>query len=179
LLHKYNTICENNLRRPSLCKKCKKSRFHKHSRYSRSILFSRTKEFLFIIVYRYRCVDCKHVISVFPKGCFKYRRALVSASAAAFRESASAASIIKTRPVTTPRTIFRWRMRFRRFAEKHLQQVIKFIFLFHPEVDVKAVSKNQHPLEQLTQLISQFNPSNDIEILIILLELQNADRLWN
>ena len=103
----------------------------------------------------------------------------MSASAAALRESASAASIFTAQRVTAPRTIFRWRKRFRGFAEKYLQQVIKFILQFHPEVDVKAVPQKQHPLEQLKQLISQFNASNDIEILIILLELQNADRLWN
>jgi len=111
-------------------------------------------------------------VAVFPEGCFKYRRVILSTAVAALKESTRSACPYKTR-----QTITRWRSRFRKIAEKHLQPLIRFILLVHPEVDVKTGSK-QTPFEYLAKLISQFNPSKNMEILVILLELQNAGLLW-
>jgi len=112
------------------------------------------------------------VVTVFPKGCFKYRRVILSAAAAALKGKAGSAC-----PFKTKRTIYRWRTRFRGIAKKHLRPLIRFILQIHPEVDVKTGTVPQ-PLEYLLQLISQFNPSHDVEILVILLELQNAGMIW-
>ena len=173
LLSKYNRSCENNANRPGICKKCRKSRFHKHSHYSRKVIFSITKEYHSIVVHRYRCANCRFVVSVFPKACFKYRRCLLSVSVAAMEKKSGFVC-----PYISRRTITRWRTRFRAFAQKHWQPLLRFILHMHPEVDVK--SKSMLPATKFLQgLIDQFSPSNNVAILILLLELQNSGGLWN
>jgi len=74
------------------------------------------------------------------------------------------------------RTLTRWRTRFRNLAEKHMGGIVKFLLNIHPEINVR-INIGPSAFKYLLKLIGQLKMTNNIDILIMLLELQNAGSL--
>ena len=124
--------------RPKRCKHCRaRCRFHRHSSYPRKKIFLRHRWCpIPFLIQRFRCVACGKVFSFIPHFLYKWQQACLQT------QEQVVLSLIQHRKQLLrffhPRTLTRWKQRWRQRAYVHQQKIMQFLFSRKADINVNA-----------------------------------------
>mgnify|MGYP001343296190 CR=1 FL=1 len=121
--------------RPPYCERCGASgRFHRHHSYPRKNVFLNGAWLLAVLyIQRFKCCECGAVFSLIPLFLFKNQQTGLHDQQAALDDNTSPAA-----KAFHPRTVTRWKQRFKEAASKHQQLLVRIILSLKADLTVDA-----------------------------------------
>ena len=144
--------------RPASCTRAncpEKFRFHHHSSYSRNSVYRQGHGWATTMrIERFRCADCRKVISLLIPTVYKWQRAEHDLQqAVAMQQPYPREEVVEA---FSERTLLRWKQQWLEYCGQHLQAICTWLFTLYAflSADVTA-AQARTPLTYLQALLSQ------------------------